>query len=173
MLRILARAAIGAVLTIGLAGLLLAAVVTAPLAAETTTVTIPWGDWLSELLGIAGSIIVTLLGALLAWAVGLIPATLRAYITDQRIRQVEQLLGRAVDYGIAATQGAVRGSALGIDVGSEVLANAAQYAVDRGPPKIVAWMGGEDAIREMILARLNLNASAGDLIIDGTPPISR
>src|SRR5690606_21833804 len=99
-----------------------------------------------EVLGFAATLIVTAIGAMLAWAMRLLPATLRAYINEQMIKQVEQLLARAVQHGINAAAANLRGRELSVDVKHEVLEDALTYAVQHGPAKLIAWMGGKDAI---------------------------
>jgi hypothetical protein len=142
-------------------------------AQDDTTITIPWGDWLSSAIGVVGMFIIgVVVPALLAWVLSMLPAPIRAWFDQQRIAQVEQLLGRAVDYGLNAVDGAVKGKELSVPVGSAVVAEAAQYAIDHGPSKIIEWLGGPEAVKEMILARLPLqaNATARD-VLDNAPPV--
>jgi hypothetical protein len=74
--------------------------------------------------------------------------------------RVDQLLQKAVQYGINATAGAMKDKPLSVDVGSEVLENALQYVVDNGPGWLIKWMGGKDTIRQKIIARLELDEAA-------------
>lgn len=143
-----------------LAAALLGVALCAPAFAQETSVAIPWGDWLSEILVFVGGIIITALGAILTWAATFLPATLRAYINQQMIKQAEQLLARAIDYAIEAVSGAAKGQKLSISVGHEVVATAMRYAIEHGPAKLIEWMGGVDLLREKILARLDLEPDA-------------
>lgn len=172
-MRLLIAAAIAAALRLAAAAGVLFLVLCAAVYAQDTNVTVPWGDWLAEVIVIAGQIVALAIGGLLMWALRFLPPTLAAYIKDQQIKQIEQLLGRAVDYGTNAVAGAVRGQELSVAVGSKVVAEAAQYAIDHGPEKLIAWAGGAAAIKEMILARIPLQASAtaGD-VLDNAPPVS-
>src|SRR5690606_8164895 len=92
--------------------------------------------------------------AMLAWAMRLLPATPRAYINEQMVKQVEQLLNRAVQHGVNTAAANLRGREISIDVKHEVLEDALTYAIQHGPAKLIVWMGGEEAIREKIEARL-------------------
>lgn len=73
--------------------------------------------------------------------------------------RVDQLLEKAVQYGINATKGAVAGRTLTVPVGNEVLERAFEYAL-RHAPRLVSWAGGAIALREKIIARLNLEEDA-------------
>lgn len=136
-------------------GLLLAILFAGPAAAATVSpsITIPWGDWAASLLMTVAALIVPLI----TWALRFLPAQLQALI---RTVQVEQLLGKAVSYGLNATAGAARGKVLTVDVGNQVLAEAVHYAVEHGPDWADDWLGGEAGIRDRIIARLDLDQSA-------------
>lgn len=71
----------------------------------------------------------------------------------------------AVNYGLNAVAGATKGKTLSIDVGNQVVTQALGYAVDNGPGKLIGWLGGEEGIRDKILARLTLPEEA--VIEDG------
>jgi hypothetical protein len=137
----------------------------------TTTVSIPWGDWLVGVINFVLPIMGLVLTAMLTWAAQFLPATLKAYVNSQRINAAEQLLERGIDFGLNKVEGAAVGKSLDVAVGSQVLATSAQYAIDHGPTKLIAWLGGEDAIREKILARLNLGPEAsGAAVLASAPP---
>ncbi len=67
---------------------------------------------------------------IITFALRFLPSQIQALI---RTAQVEQLLGRAIDYGINATANAVKGKTLSVDVGHAVAAQAVKYALDYGP----------------------------------------
>jgi hypothetical protein len=121
------------------------------------SVTIPWGDWLSQILGSAAATAGTIAMIIVTYALQFLPATLRSYIDEQRRKQAEQLLERCIAYGINEAKGFVTGKTLDIKVGSEVLAGALQYAVDQGPGWLIGWMGGAERVRDKILSRLALD----------------
>lgn len=123
------------------------------LAAETTSISVPVGSWISE----AGIFIGPLLAAAALWLVRKLPAQIASILIAAR---VDQLLQKAIDYAINSVAGAAKDKALSVDVGSAVVAQAVQYAIDHGPGWMIGWMGGADMIREKIIARLNVDAAA-------------
>lgn len=136
------------------------------------TVVVPYGNWLEEALPIVGQIVAYVIMLVLLWALRLVPASLRAFITAERVRQVEQLIARGVDYGLNAVAGAAKGKTLDVHVGSQVVAEAGQYVINHGPDKLIDWMGGPDAIKEKIIARIPLaeQATAAE-VLDKAPPL--
>lgn len=115
-------------------------------------VVVPWGDWLAA---VAPTIGVGVVG-LITWALRQLPAQASGVLTAMR---VDQLLARAVDYGVNVTQGAVRGRTLDVATGNAVLAAAMRYAVEQAPT-IVAMAGGEALVRNKIIARLDVGEGA-------------
>jgi hypothetical protein len=74
--------------------------------AATPAPSIPCGDWIAATLASLRDIIVAIAiaaAAVARWA----PEAIRQYLTDQ-------VLGRAIDYGIAAVEGATRGQVLNL-----------------------------------------------------------
>lgn len=122
-----------------------------------TVVAVPVGNWIGELLQWARDIAIT--GAVVAftWLARKLPQTL---VNKFLLERAEQLLVRAVDYGINATAGATKGLTLDVNVGSAVVANALDYALEHGPGKIIAWMGGANLIKQKIIARIPLDSVA-------------
>jgi hypothetical protein len=125
--------------------LVLAAIVVVALAppvlAGDGTVTIPWGDWIADGAQTLASLCLAALSWVLArWA----PQWVRMQLT-------EQLLSRAVDYGIAVVAGAARGKVLDIPVANEVIREAAAYAVANAPAT-AKWLGA--TLEPKLLARL-------------------
>lgn len=133
------------------------AVVATASSAPDTTVSIPVGNWLQSATGVIVDILGLLIGAILTWALSFLPATLRTYITAGMIAQVDQLLGRAVQFGLQKAVDAIGpDKTLTVDVKSAVVADAVQYAIDHGPDKLITMMGGADGIEQKIIARLPL-----------------
>jgi hypothetical protein len=119
--------------------------------AADTTISIGWGDALGAVLpSLAEVAVIAIIGLLIK----VLPAPLQAYLTAQRIAQVEQLLGNAVNYGVNVVTTATKDKAVTIDVHNEMVAEALQYALDHGPEKLIDWMGGLDAVKQKIIARL-------------------
>ena len=67
----------------------------------------------------------------------------------------DRVLGHAVDYAIAAVNGAVKGREISIPVANGVIAEAIRY-VEARAPKIAAHYG--ENLHAAILARLNAKA---------------
>jgi hypothetical protein len=119
--------------------------------AAPSTVEIPWGDWIAD----SASSLAMVAIAIVGWALRKLPA---AWLSIIKTAQVEQLLNKAIDAGIARVAGAARGQKLTIDVANKVLAEALQYAVRNGAGALVAWAGGVDGLRDKIISRLDVNA---------------
>lgn len=121
-------------------------------------VALPWGDFLAELLQVvllaAATLAAFLLRRLPKAVVDVIDAVSR--VTLQK--NASEFLELALGYGINTTADAVRGKALPIKVGSEVVERAVEYAL-RHAPGLVRKMGGALQLREKLIARLNLEAS--------------
>ncbi len=119
-----------------------------------TVVTVPYGDWLSAILHEATAILGTVLLAVLTWLSTKLPPAVQAYITAERIKQVEQVLSKAITFAVNRVDTIVKGQTISIDVKSELVETALQFVIDHAPAKLIQWMGGEEAIREKIIARL-------------------
>ncbi|MBI4921847.1 MAG: hypothetical protein HY834_08865 [Devosia nanyangense] len=126
----------------------------AAFAAADTSVSIPIGDWLAGATGVLAPILAIAVLAALLYATKFLPATFQAYITKERIAAAEQLLERAVAFGLNKAAEAAKDKTVEVDVRNEAVAKAAQYAIDHGPEKLVTWMGGAPAVGEKIIARL-------------------
>jgi hypothetical protein len=125
------------------------------------TIHIPVGDWVTALASVLGTILVAALTRALSYA----PAAVKTLLT-------EQLLKRAVDYGMAAVAGAVPGKALDIKVANSVIREAAQYAVDHGAPWLLKYIGD---LGPKLAARLSaagsLPAEASTATLNMSPTI--
>jgi hypothetical protein len=111
-------------------------------AADTTSVVIPWGDWLSSLLTAVASVLVALLSFIVS---KFAPTLLKTFLTND-------LIAKSVNYGLGAVEGAVAGKTLTLATTNAVLAAAEQYAV-ASAPTISAWVGAN--LRPLILAKLS------------------
>ncbi len=143
---------------LGAITLALALLVLSALGALAATVEIPVGQWAADVISFA----IPLVGGALIWILSRIPSP---WIQKLRTEAAEQLLANAVSYGLNATAGAVKGRTVSVEVGNDVVAAALGYAVANGPSKLIAWLGGEDGIRDKILARLTVPENAA--IADG------
>lgn len=138
------------------AGALLALSTTAAFAQTATTapvidgvVSIPWGDWFYN----GATTIIAILGAILAWGIRHLPSR---FVAIAQTAQVEQLLNKAIDYAINRTAGAVKGRALTLNVANQVLETAIEYAVTYAPAWLIGWVGGQQGLRDKIIARLDV-----------------
>jgi hypothetical protein len=116
-------------------------------------VTIPIGDIIGEL---AVPLFAAIAGAV-AWLIRKLPAAAKAWIDTLR---VEQLLDKAIAYGLNSVAGAAKGKAIGVDVHLPVLAYVLQYALDRIPAALLKWVGGPTSLAEMIWSRLDVETRA-------------
>lgn len=122
-------------------------------AADGTAIDLPWGDLLSDLVYVVGTVAI-------AFVAKKLHSLLDAKIGKEQTDRVEQLLEKAINFGINQTSGAVAGKALTVDVGNAVLAQAVNYAVSQAPT-LTKWAGGRDAIANKVIARLKLAPEAG------------
>jgi hypothetical protein len=113
----------------------------AGLAADATTVHIPWGQWLAEAIGLA-------IPAAASWATWL--ATRLGVPWVQNIL-VNDAVQRAIGSGLATVQGAVANQTLDVAVADDVARAALAYLVDH-EPMIVRWLGA--AIGPRIVAEI-------------------
>lgn len=121
--------------------------------AGATTVAIPVGDIVSETV----AALLPVVGGIIIWAFRKLPSNVSAVLYTMR---ADQLLEKAVAYGLNAVAGAEKGKVLNVDVGNKVLAEAASYVVDHGASSVVAWLGGPTAIAEKLVARMTLGSDA-------------
>jgi hypothetical protein len=100
-----------------------------PVVVEPDVVTIPYG----EIISAAASYIATALIAVSMWALRFVPGQIRAMLMTMR---VDQLLGKAIAFGVNATAGAVKDKVLTIEVSNRVLREALSYALLHGGPLV-------------------------------------
>lgn len=128
---------------------------------QATGVRIDVGATLSPLVQIAGAALLSVA----TYAVTLLPAVLRAMLT-------EQLLKRAVDYAVATVAGAAAGKTVTIPVANEMIRVAAQYAADNSPrltKALADTLGPKIIARLPDVVKLPDEASAADLDHDPKP----
>jgi hypothetical protein len=137
------------------APLALALTAVAALAGDGSAVTIPYGDWAVAALPSIRDGALALASIGLAWAGRHVPGYF-TFILKSDIAQ--QWLAKALDAALNQVAGAAKGKALTADVGSKVIAQAAQNLIDGAPRWLVEWLGGQDGIRKKLLARIELLA---------------
>ena len=138
------------------AALLCAVAVLVPAPALAAEVTIPLGQMLTEAVQIAAGF--------LSWLIPLVAAFVMRHsrVAAMLFNLVggERILREAIDYGVNAVAEAAKDRVLTVQVGSEVLAAALQYAVDNIPPSAIRALGGPDGIRRRLFAALHLEPDA-------------
>jgi len=139
-------------LRLALAGALALVFVNPALAAD--AVSIPYGDWIVAL----ANTLIMVLTAAVAWAFRQLPANVVAILVTIR---AEQVVGKAIEYGINAVAGAVKGKSLDVPIANQVIREALDYVVKQAPAWLVSWVGGEEGLRRMIVARLAIAEDAG------------
>lgn len=133
---------------------------------EGTEIVIPWGTYISELSSLASALI---FGAIV-WLMRKLPGQVVSFLRTVR---AEQLIQRAIEYGINTTAGAVKDETLRISIGNEVIAKAVNYAVEKGSGGLVEWLGGPNGIGKMIIARLDVvpEATVADPVRKDQAPV--
>lgn len=122
-------------------------------AVSDSKITIPIGDWIGEMV----VPIFAALAGIVTWLIRKLPAAAKAWIDTLRI---EQLLDKAIAYGLNSVAGAAKGRTLSVDVHLSVLAYVLQYALDRIPTALLKWVGGPTSLAEMIWSRLDIDVTA-------------
>lgn len=121
------------------------------LADATTSVSVPIGD----ILGTMATYIALALSIAVTWGLRFLPGQ---WASLAKTAQVDQLLHKAIAYGINSVAGAEQGKTLTIPVGNAVLAQALTYALQHGPELTLQFAGSPVDLAEKIWARLNLAA---------------
>jgi hypothetical protein len=151
-----------------LAGLILVLLFAPAQAAEAVaagSIRLPVGEWIAA----AASLAAPVIAIAYAYLLRQLPEQLVGIL---RTLRVEQILDKAIAYGINAVAGAAQGKNLDVKLGSEVLAEAVQYTIDRAPGWVIQWTGGREGIEKMIAARLPMEAAAV-LPVSGPSPGER
>lgn len=113
------------------------------------TVVVPYGDWLTTI----ADYLVPILTGIILWAFRFLPTQIYAFAMTLR---VEQLLSKAVAYGINSVAGANKDQKLNIQISNAVLREAIAYALLHGGPLVKKFMGSPTDVAEKIWARLEL-----------------
>jgi hypothetical protein len=142
----------------------------APDIVSENTVVIPTGSIIEQLAAAFRDLAISALGLALLWASTLLPATLRQFINAERIKAAEQVLGHAVDFGFNAVKDATKEQKVTVNVGSKIVAEAAQYVVDNAPGWLITFLGGRTGIENKIVARIDLTPPAtAHAVLAGMP----
>lgn len=114
-------------------------------------IVIPWGNWLGDVAMFIGASA----AAFVTFALRALPAQWAAMAKTAR---VDQLLERAIQYGANTVQGATKDKEMPVPIANDVLEMALEYALANGPKALLGWVGGEEGLRQKIIARLNVAA---------------
>jgi len=138
---------------------------TQPSAVETVVVnqdvSIPYGQYVEDVGQLVQAWLIPLLLAIISWVIfKYVPAPLRGIANRILTGQAEQLLEKALQYGINATAGASRDKTLEIPVANEVLRKAANYALANGWPKLIDFLDGPDGVLQKLFTRLDIPVEA-------------
>jgi hypothetical protein len=120
----------------------------------TTTTSVPWGDWIAALLSHTETLIIAVLGVVATWAIAKLPASLGPIV---HALLTEQVLNRAVDYGIGAVAGAVKGKTADLQTTNAVLAQAEAFAVHNAPALV-------NKLGDTLLPKLFARVSAAGIV---------
>lgn len=115
-------------------------------------VVIPWGSWLGAVAALIGSCSAAFVAAIFRELPAQWSATAKA-------ARVDQLLEKAIAYGCNTVEGASRDKSMEVPVANDVIEQALEYALKHGPAAILNWAGGEEALRQKIVARLDVVAA--------------
>lgn len=120
-----------------------------------TVVQVPVGDWFGTALGY----LTLSLGGLIAWAFRRLPGRISAILLTA---QADQLMTRALTYGINAVVGATKDKVWSIDVRNQVIKEMVTYALTHGSDTVKAFMGKPAVMAEMSYSRID--APTGDVV---------
>lgn len=135
-------------------------------------VSIPYGQWVEDLGDIAKSWLIPTLLGVVTWVVGqYVPGPLRGIATRIATEQGQQLLQRALDYGINATAGARHDATLEVPVANNVLRAGLNYALAHGEPKVIDFLDGSDGILQKLFARLDIPVEATTTSVGIAPAV--
>ena len=121
-----------------------------------TTVTVPWGQWIVDATKVLQPIATLALTGIASYVMGAyIPPWLKLLSGQAAQVRVNTVLEKAVASAIARVEGAVKGKESTIEVASEILRKAMQYAVDQAPSLIKSATSGKvENLQNMVLARM-------------------
>ncbi len=121
---------------------------------DSSIVTVPIGDWATPIVEVFGAILMAAVSSLVAIVVGFAPQWLRPLITTVVQNAISAFIRQGIGYAIQWVVGFDKGKTIDLNVGSTAVAVALRYVVDHAPDFLLKWAGGEDAIKEKIIALL-------------------
>lgn len=140
--------------TFFLAGLLLLATTAAVFADDSTSVHFAIGDWITAILPIVAFVLILLVTVGVAILLRFLPPWAQAFGTPMVQKEAVALAANAINWGVQAVAGATKGDVIDINVGSKVVATAAQQALDTWPKHVIDALGGTDGVKKWIVTQL-------------------
>ncbi|WP_070998790.1 hypothetical protein [Methylobacterium sp. C1] len=134
-----------------------AAATVAQPATDTAVVTVPLGTWIASYAQAAVELVTAVVMAAITWGLRRLPASIGAVVKGLI---TQQLVEKAISFGVNTVAGAAKDKTLSFDVGNQVLANALNYVVEHTPGWLLSWTGGVNAIRDHIIALLPVEDGA-------------
>lgn len=126
-------------------------------ATDAAAFVLPWGNAVLALAQGLATLSMPVVAAGVAAALARFGGPLRLLVTDAL---VERLVRNATDYALNAVAGAVRGRRLTVSVGSAVIAQAVQRALDQAPAWLIQAAGGGEGVAAKVFRSLPLEAAA-------------
>ena len=121
------------------------------------TLSLPWGQWLIDVLNVASASCVPILVGYLGYLARQYVPALGQVLTNALIDRAVRL---AADFALQAIEGAAKGRTVEVKVAPAVIALGAQRAVDSTLPWIIAKAGGPQGIAERVFRHLDIEAGA-------------
>ncbi|OJX17964.1 MAG: hypothetical protein BGO82_17295 [Devosia sp. 67-54] len=119
-----------------------------------TIVTVPLGNWTTNVLDIAGAILMAAVASLVAIAARMLPDWLRPLVTTAVQAAIANFVRQGIAYAIQAIEGFDKNKTIDLNVGSAAVAVALRYVIEHAPGFLVGLAGGEEAIKDKIIALL-------------------
>ena len=148
-------------------------------AQEASGVTVPYGQWLADyIIPIVGSVAAILVTVVLGILVRFLPPWLQPLVNTAVLKRLQALAGDAIEFGVQATAGAVKNAELTVPLGSSVVANAVQHAINTWPKAAIDKVGGVHGVKLAIIKELENRGvilppdSTVDQVLS-SPPVAR
>lgn len=126
------------------------------IATDPTAVVIPYGEYLSA----AVPYIALVLSAVAMWSLRRLPgrwaALANEWLAIGQTARVDQLLQKAISFGVNSVAGASKDKSLTVEIANPVLREALRYALEHAPELVAKFAGTPEALGEKIWARLNV-----------------
>lgn len=119
-----------------------------------TIVSIPLGNWTTNVLDVAGAILMAAVASLVAVTVKMLPDWLRPLVTTAVQAAIANFIRQGLAYSIQWVEGFDKGKTIDLNVGSAAVAVALRYVMEHAPGFLVSLAGGTERIKQVIIAML-------------------